>query len=160
MPTTKELLLTQYAACYNEENWFKPLTDVIKDLTEEEFKWKESEELHSIRQLVIHLTFWNERYLYRFKGTPLTDSPDFSKGDPTFDDSDLSKEELLKRFYDIMDDFHNEIKSAPEEKFEEQLFADNAKRGLWWETIHNINIHNAYHLGQMMLIKKQMKLKK
>jgi len=154
MLTTKELLSTQFTATYNEENWFKPLTDVIKDLSEEEFKWKATEEEHSIRQLVIHLNFWNERYLARFKGTPMP-PVHMEERDITFDDNDLSKEELIKKFYDMMSDFKKALDDAPEEKFEESVAAD--RTDLWWEVIHNINLHNAYHLGQIMLVKKKLR---
>ena len=161
MPTTiKQLLVEQYAACYNEESWFKPLKDVIADLSDEKFKWKESEEEHSIRQLVIHLLFYNERYYMRFIGNPLPAvhiSPD---KDTTFDDNDLTKEELLDKFYKVMDGLYEAMKNSPEEKFDERPFNNPDKTWLWWETLHNINIHNAYHLGQMMLMKKQMRLKK
>lgn len=161
MPTTiKQLLVEQYAACYNEENWFKPLKDVIADLSDEEFKWKESVELHSIRQLVIHLLFWNERYYYRFIGTPLPGMRIEPDNDPTFDDNDLTKEELLGKFYKLMDDFQTALKNAAEEKFDEKTFHEPDRHDLWWETLHCINIHNAYHLGQMMLIKKKLRLKK
>ncbi|MBS1495197.1 MAG: DinB family protein [Bacteroidetes bacterium] len=161
MPTTiKQLLVEQYAACYNEESWFKPLKDVISDLSDEEFKWKESEEQHSIRQLVIHLLFYNEKYYMRFIGTPLPAVHIKSDNDPTFDDNDLSKEELLNKFYKVMDGLYEAMKNSPEEKFDERPFSDPDKTWLWWETLHNMNIHNAYHLGQMMLIKKQMRQKK
>jgi uncharacterized damage-inducible protein DinB len=161
MPTTtKQLLLAQFKATYNEENWFKPLREVLEDLTDEEFKWKESEELHSIRQLVIHLLFWNERYYFRFKGTPLPGMKIEPDNDPTFDDNDLSKEELLEKFYNMMDNFLTEISNAPEEKFDEKTFTDIESPDLWWETLHCINIHNAYHLGQMMIVKKKLRAKK
>ena len=161
MPTTiKQLLVEQYAACYNDDQWFKPLKDVLADLSDEEFKWKENEELHSIRQLVIHLLFYNEKYYMRFIGTPLPAVHIESSNDPTFDDNDLTKEELLDKFYKVMDGLYDAMKNAPEEKFDERPFTDPDKTWLWWETLHNVNIHNSYHLGQMMLVKKQMRFKK
>jgi len=159
MLTTKELLTTQFEATYNEENWFKPLKDVLSDLTDEEFKWKENDDMHSIRQLVIHLLFWNERYYNRFKNTPMPPAGPFTDRDPTFDDNDLSKEELIKNFYNMMDGFIKEMKNAPEEKFEERVFTEPDRQDLWWESIHCINLHNAYHLGQMMVVKKQIRNK-
>lgn len=96
----------------------------------------------------------------RFIGTPLPAVHIESDNDPTFDDNDLSKEELLGKFYKVMDGLYEAMKNSPEEKFDERPFNNPDKTWLWWETLHNINIHNAYHLGQMMLMKKQMRLKK
>ncbi|MBS1515985.1 MAG: DinB family protein [Bacteroidetes bacterium] len=156
MPTTKEILLTQFAACYTEENWFNPLTNVLSDLTDEEFIFKDNAQDHSIKELIIHLTFWNERYFHRFKGTPLPPIK-FEGTDITFDDNGLSKDETLKKFYAVMDDFLTELENAPQERFDEKAFKEPERSELWWEIIHNINIHNAYHLGQIMMIKKKFR---
>ena len=160
MLTTKELLTTQLEATYNDDQWFKPLKDVLSDLSEEEFKWKENEDMHSIRQLVIHLLFYNEKYYMRFIGNPLPAVHIDPETDPTFDDNDLTKEELLNKFYEVMDGLIEAMKNAPEEKFEERPFTDPDKTWLWWETLNNVNIHNAYHLGQMMSVKKYLRSRK
>jgi len=158
MPTTiKQLLIEQHAACYNEENWFKPITDVVSDLTEKEFRWKDYEEAHSIRQLIIHLNFYNEKYYMRFIGTPLPAQHISPDNDPTFDDNDLSNEELVANLNKIMGGLLEAMKNAPEEKFDSRPFEDADKTWLWWETLHNMNIHNAYHLGQMVSLKKKMR---
>ena len=54
-----------------------------------------------------------------------------------------------------MDDFLTELENAPQERFDEKAFKEPERSELWWEIIHNINIHNAYHLGQIMMIKKK-----
>jgi uncharacterized damage-inducible protein DinB len=153
-----QILSEQFIACYNEENWFIPLTKALEGLSEEQFVWKEKENLHSVRELVDHLLFWNERYLMRIKDIPLTTMKIEKDNDPTFNIySSLSKDGLIKKLYQVFDEFLDILKNITDEKLDENAFKnfpDNT--GKWWEVFENVTIHNAYHIGQIMYIRKQL----
>ena len=66
--TTKETLLEQFTACYDENGWFVALKNAVKDLTAEQANWKTENLDNSIWEILSHLNFYNEAYLKRFKG--------------------------------------------------------------------------------------------
>lgn len=154
-----QILYDQFIVCYNEEGWFMPLTKALEGLSEEEFTWKESSNTHSIRQLVDHLLFWNERYLMRLKDVPLTAVKIEKDNDPTFNIYDsLSKNELIEKTYKVFDEILEILKNISDERLDENAFKnfpDNTDK--WWEVLENITIHNAYHIGQIVFIRKQFK---
>ena len=60
---TKETLLEQFTACYDENGWFVALKNAVKNLTAEQANWKTENLDNSIWQIVHHLNFYNEAYL-------------------------------------------------------------------------------------------------
>ena len=66
--TTKEILLKQFTACYDENGWFVALKNAVKNLTAEQANWKTENLDNSIWKILAHLNFYNEAYLKRFKG--------------------------------------------------------------------------------------------
>lgn len=153
-----QILYEQFNACYNEENWFIPLTKAFEGLSDEQFSRKTDNNTHSIRQLVDHLLFWNERYLMRIKDIPLETLKIEKDNDPTFNMySGLSKDELIEKLYQVFDELSDIIKNISDEKLDENAFKnfpDNQSK--WWEVFENVTIHNAYHIGQIMLVRKQL----
>ncbi len=149
--TTKDLFIDQFRACYDEENWFAPLNKVLGGLTPAQASWKDGSQNHSILQLVHHLIFWNERYLLRFKELSLPELKE-SKEDLTFEidikDWELTLKELNEVFSELRDSFSN----SDEAKLQSSPFKDSTDP--WYSVIANINIHNAYHIGQIIYIRK------
>lgn len=152
------ILHEQFAVCYNEEGWFIPLKKALEGLNEEQFVWKPDENSHSIRELVDHLLFWNERYLMRIKDVPLDTIKIEKDNDPTFNMYDkLSKDELIKKLYQVFDELSEVLKNITDEKLDENAFKnfpDNKDK--WWEVFENVTVHNAYHIGQIMFVRKQL----
>ncbi len=149
--TTKEFFLDQFSACYDTENWFVPLTSALDGLTVEQAQWKDGSSNHSILQLVHHLIFWNERYLMRFKGLPLSEMKQ-SETDPTFEIDLKDWDKTLDKFNEVFTELREVFKNAPEEKLNSSPFKDSDDP--WYSVIANINIHNAYHTGQIVYIRK------
>ncbi|MBK8550546.1 MAG: DinB family protein [Ignavibacteria bacterium] len=149
--TTKELFLDQFNACYDEENWFVPLIRAIEGLTMEQAKWNDGSTNHSILQLVHHLIFWNGRYLLRFKEFPL---PELEKSteDLTFEIDIANWDSTLRKLNEVFTDLRDAFQNASEEKLQSSPFKDSADP--WYSLIANINIHNAYHIGQIVYIRK------
>lgn len=154
-----EILYDQFIACYNEEGWFMPLKIALEGLTEEQFAWKESANLHSIRQLVDHLLFWNERYLMRLKDVPLIALKIEKDNDPTFNMYDsLSKDELIEKTYKVFDEISGILKDISEDKLDQNAFKDFPENtDKWWEVLENITTHNTFHIGQIVFIRKKLK---
>jgi uncharacterized damage-inducible protein DinB len=84
--TAKGILIKQLKACFNETNWFVTAETALDGLTDEQGNWKAANLDNSIREEVNHLSYWNERWLRRFRGEEIEDAPE---SDATFiDESD------------------------------------------------------------------------
>src|SRR5215470_10448177 len=59
----REVLLEQFKACYDENNWFVALKNALAGVTPEQAAWKPETLDNSIWESVNHLVYWNERYL-------------------------------------------------------------------------------------------------
>ena len=64
----KAILLEQFHTSYSENGWFVALKNAIDGVTAEQSVWKIDGLDHSIRESVIHITYWNERWLKRYRG--------------------------------------------------------------------------------------------
>ena len=60
--TQKQLLIEQFTVTYEENGWFVALKNAIANLTAEQANWKPNGVEHSIRELLMHLNYWNERW--------------------------------------------------------------------------------------------------
>ncbi|MEP6900427.1 MAG: DinB family protein [Actinomycetota bacterium] len=151
---TKEILLEQFTACYDENGWFVALKNAVKNLTAEQAIWKTANLDNSIWEILAHLNYYNFAYLERFKGFDY-DYPK-SNNDETFESSPNITEDAwqaeVERFDSIMSEWRKLLESADESKFNEAVSATN--KSLWASLISHINTHNAHHSGQIVLIRK------
>lgn len=141
----KKVLVDQLKSTHSETGWFVPLNTAIDGVTAEQAKWKDGSGNHSIGQLVYHLLYWNERQLQKFKGEKVDNGP--SSNDETFDQFDEKKwQEVSSKLKSVMTDMENWVSSADEAKLKEH-----------YGTIANIGAHNAYHIGQIVFVRKLQK---
>jgi uncharacterized damage-inducible protein DinB len=151
--TQKEILLEQMAACRNEKAWFVPLSDALDGLTPQQSVWRDGSENHSIRQLVNHLIFWNERWLMRLKGV----EPPKVEGEisATFDSETGDGQEweaVAKRLDEVLGELESELRNVSEEKLAREAFKDAGDS--WYAFLSQLTIHNAYHIGQIVYTRK------
>ncbi len=110
-----------------------------------------SEDTNSIWRLVAHITYWRTRVVNRLTGT---DNP------PPFQDFLLpdhpNKENWKQALLDFEAAYHllrNAIQHFPEDHLEKP---SPRERQTFYELIMGCLQHDAYHLGQMMLLKKSV----
>lgn len=154
----KSILIDQITACYNDKSWFIPLEEILKDLTSKEAAYK-SDGKQSIWSIVNHLIFWNERWLERFETENIIMSNTINN-DETFylDPNCINEHEWKKTLIRLENIFSRWIEAL--EKCEESKLTKvipDYYGAAWWGVVSNLSIHNAYHIGQIMLLKKQMK---
>jgi hypothetical protein len=150
-----ELLAEQFASCNNQKNWFAPLQSALEGLTAVQASMKTENGEHSIWQIVSHLYYWNERLLLRFKGMKPKES--MIDNNATFDAGNSEVTEaswrlLVEKTTAMMDEFESEILNCDQEKMMARVSDEIST--LWYAFLSQTNIHNAYHIGQIVLIRK------
>ena len=150
--TTKEILLEQFTACYDENGWFVAVKNAVKDLTAEQANWKTANLDNSIWEITAHLNFYNEAYLKRFKGIeyvyPTNDNDETFSSAKT--DADWQAE--VEKFDSIMSEWRTLIETASDGKFTQAVSATNQSK--WSSLLAHVNAHNAHHGGQIVVVRK------
>ena len=148
----RKVLLRQFITCYDANSWFVAVRNAVEGLTAQQAAWRPNATEHSIWQTLEHLTFYNYAYFVRFGGEAY-EYP-ISSNDETFTDGGTDEEwaEAVRQFDAVMSNFRELIAAADEGRFAEQVSAENTRS--WGELISDINTHNAYHAGQILLIRK------
>ena len=148
----KGLLLEQFSTCFDQNGWFVSVSNAIEGLNAERAAWKPNGTENSIWESLGHLTFYNFAYLERFKGVNFEYPTD--NNDETFvaGSSDEDWKRDVERFNALMNEWRDLIERANESKFSEPVSQTN--KATWATLISNVNAHNAYHAGQILLIRK------
>jgi len=141
-PTLKSILLEQLKTTHNQKEWFVPANTAVEGLTPEQASWRDGKGNHSIGQLANHLVFWNQEELAKFKGEP---EVKFSgNNDETFNNFDTKKwNATVQQLDQVLTDWEKAVAAADDKKLES-----------WYSIIAHIGTHNAYHIGQIIYIRK------
>lgn len=140
--TLKSILLEQLRKTHNQKDWFVPANTAVEGLTPEQASWKDGSGNHSVGQLTAHLVFWNQDQLARFKGEP---PPKYSgKNDDTFVFDSKKWNAAVQQLDEVLTAWEKAVEAADDKKIES-----------WASTIALIGTHNAYHVGQIIYVRKQ-----
>ena len=141
-PTLKSILLEQLKTTHNQKDWFVDANTAVAGLTPEQASWQDGKGNHSIGQLANHLVFWNQEELAKFKGEP----PVKFSGDnnETFNNFDSKKwAATVQQLDQVLTEWEKAVETADDKKLES-----------WYSIIAHIGTHNAYHIGQIVYIRK------
>jgi uncharacterized damage-inducible protein DinB len=143
-PTTlREVLLAELRSTHTNAEWFVPANVAVKGLTAEQASWTDGKGNHSVGQLTYHLMFWNRQNLARLKG----EKPDKFSGnnDETFDKFDSKTwNETVQQLDEVMNELEKWVETADETKLKESA-----------QVFTHISTHNAYHIGQIIFVRKE-----
>jgi uncharacterized damage-inducible protein DinB len=147
----KDVILEQFLYSHNKNGWFVSFQSAVAGISEEDATWKYSEKDNSIMEIVNHLIFWNRRYLNRFKGV---ESPQMEgTNDSTFKNMNhLGWPDVVDHYDQLMEEWYDAVKACEEEKLDQQVSEEQP--GSWLGTLTSITLHNAYHIGQIVSIRK------
>jgi uncharacterized damage-inducible protein DinB len=138
----RSVLLDQLKSTHNKSNWFVAANIAVDGVTAEQAAWKDKGN-HSVGQLTHHIVFWNERVLMDLNGKKPADFT--GKNDETFDSFDKKAwADVVKRLDAVMTGIEKVVQEADEEKLKKIA-----------GTIANVSAHNAYHTGQIIVVRKQ-----
>ena len=151
--STKKVLLDQFNECYDTNGWFVAVRRAIDGINVEQAAWKEQDDVNCIWETLSHITYYNNAYLQRFKG--LEFEYDISSNDESFSTGEYTEADWqadVARFDAVMTEWRSLIESADDAKFDE--LAPPRNESTWSEIIAAINVHNAHHGGQIVLLRK------
>ena len=141
-PTLKSILLEQFKTTHNKQEWFVPAVQSLDGLTAEQAMWRSDTTLHSIGQLTNHIIFWDNAELVKFNGEkPAAFNGNNDETFATFDKDSWAA--TVKKLDETLTGWEKAIENADETKLQS-----------WYAIIANINTHNAYHIGQILYIRK------
>jgi uncharacterized damage-inducible protein DinB len=142
-PTLKSILLELLRSTHTQADWFVPANTAVEGLTAEQASWTDGKGNHSVGQLAAHIIFWNRRNLARFKGESLEKFN--GRNDETFTSFDDKQwTATVKELDAVMTEWEKAVEAA-----------DEAKLKSWYSTIAHIGAHNAYHIGQIIYVRKE-----
>ena len=140
--TLRSILLHELNTTHNKADWFVPINTAVEGLTAEQASWQPPNGSHSAGQLTYHLLFWNRQNLQSLQGqTPPKFSGNNDETFTKFDDKQWA--DTIKQLDQVMTDLEKLVESADDQKL--------AKIAT---TISNICTHNAYHVGQIVYVRK------
>ena len=146
----REILLEQFNACYDENNWFVSLKTVLDGLTPEQAAWKPHGVENSIWNTLNHIIFWTERWLQRYRGE--LNEPQDVDNDTTFQSDETDWNATLHKLDSVMTEWRDKLEKIDEAKLESPV--NEEYKAPWRSPLAQQNIHNAYHIGQILLLRK------
>src|SRR5215469_16072255 len=141
--TLRDVLLAELRSTHTHEEWFVPVNTAVKGLTADQANWTDGKGNHSVGQLIYHLLFWNRRNLQVLKG----EKPEKFSGnnDETFDKFDAKTwNETVQQLDEVMKELEKWVETADEAKLKEAA-----------QVFTHISTHNAYHIGQIIYVRKE-----
>jgi uncharacterized damage-inducible protein DinB len=141
--TLRSVLLEELKSTHNEKNWFVDADTAVAGLTAEQANWSDGKGNHSVGQLAYHIVFWNQQNLARFKGN--TPEKFGGNNDETFTRFDTRQwAETVRQLDQVMNDWEKAVETMDDKKLAE-----------WAPVISRIATHNAYHIGQIVFVRKE-----
>jgi uncharacterized damage-inducible protein DinB len=143
-PTSvKSVLLEQLRSTHNQAGWFVPVNTAVDGLSAEQAAWTDGKGNHSVGQLTYHIWFWDKEELAKFNGEPPVKYS--GKNDDTFNNYDPKKwDETVKQLDQVLTDWEKAVQAASDSKLNE-----------WASSIAHIGAHNAYHIGEIVMVRKE-----
>jgi uncharacterized damage-inducible protein DinB len=151
--THKEILLEQLASVHDQRGWFVTINDALTGLSPELASWNNGVENHSIWQIVHHLIFWNERWQNKFMGRAIPKMEGDNKSTFSIESSSENWSETLSHIDKVFKQWITLVDQADEARLLQPVI--EGEKDPWYTYLYTIVTHNAYHIGQIVTLRKQ-----
>ncbi|WP_026695698.1 DinB family protein [Peribacillus kribbensis] len=151
MTEIKDILSDQFLANAYDASWYRPFSESVENLTEEQALWKPNENSHSINEIVQHLIYWNQSWQTRYINCSIDASPSIKDNKESFKiPENTTFNDLKETLLDVLLKWDGLLST---EKIESYVIGFSVK-AKWWQILGNSTTHNAYHIGQIIFIRK------
>ena len=142
-PTLKSILLEQLKSTHTKSDWFVCADVAVAGLTPEQANWTDRKGNHSVGQLTYHIWYWNWRNLANIKGEQIEKFG--GNNDETFNKFDAKTwNETVQKMDAVLTELEQIVENA-----------DDAKLAKIAPAIQHISAHNAYHIGEIVMVRKE-----
>jgi uncharacterized damage-inducible protein DinB len=152
----RERIVEQIRLAHDGEPWHgSGLQAILTDVTAVQAASRPIPNAHSIWELVLHLTGWTREVTRRLEGTeagvpPEGDWPPVGVVSPSNWDS--AKQALAEAHRELA----RTVSRAPMERLAARVSGKGDAAETYEEMLHGLTQHDAYHGGQISLLKKAM----
>ncbi len=150
----KEVILEQLRATHDQKAWFVSFNDAVAGMTAENAAMKDPGGTHSVLGIVNHLIFWNGRWLTRLNGGVPPETKTENSG--TFTDSEGGEDQwpaAVKKLNEISLAIIDKVNKSDDSFLSGEAFPGYGAS--WYAMLTQMTIHNAYHIGQIVYLRKQ-----
>ncbi|MBJ8009260.1 DinB family protein [Bacillus mycoides] len=150
MAHAKDVLSDQLLANANDPSWYLPFSDSVERLSEEHAFWTPNEESNSIAEIVQHLLYWNQTWQTRYQKSHVDAVLSIGNNNSFIISENHTFAALKKQLLEVLLRWQELLS---EEKVEREVngYPGHVK---WWAILGNVSTHNAYHIGQIIYIRK------
>jgi len=150
--TRVDMLLKQFDSNWTNDDWGVPLRRALDGVTAKEAAWAPPGGGNTIRQLVQHMNFYNERMLCRLTGEgamPEAESNTATFGEPGDPEDEKGWQAEVARAFDLRDRLRTRIAGFTDEELSKPLGDSSADEllPLWM-------MHDAFHGGQIVVLRR------
>jgi len=150
--TEIERIVDQMDRAYAGDAWHgPPLKSLLDGLLAEDASKHPIQGAHSIWELVLHLTAWNDIMRHELQGEKMEITPE-NDWPSVWDVSEIA----WKRTLDALDESHRRLRTIAAGLRDEQLQEIPVARtkNTRYIMLHGVVQHDLYHCGQIALLKK------
>ncbi|MCM3122926.1 MULTISPECIES: DinB family protein [unclassified Mesobacillus] len=154
MKGVTNIFLEQHDMHFHENEWFASIDQALHGVVAAEAAWTSSGISNSIWQIVNHLIFWNEDVIHRINGTENPQKAEENEttfGNPGNPEDEIEWARTVQRLNEVMNELKTVIADLDDEKLKAPYAAD---RYSIERLLSNIMMHDTYHLGQIVLLRK------
>lgn len=149
------MLLAQMEGGFGGNGWATAAGHALAGLSADQAAWGPAADLHSVWELVNHLTFWKELVTARLHGLPITGGP--IRNPETFGSAVRGDEKAWREAVDRLMGAQAALRAAVASLQDEQLDQPlPGERTLLGDLLSGIILHDPYHLGQVVVLRKLM----
>ena len=137
------VLLEQLRTTHNVKDWYVPVLVAVDGVSADQANWTDGKGNHSVGQLTYHLLYWDRYALADFKGEK---HDKFSgNNEETFNNFDSKQwSDTVHQLDQVLTDWEKAVEAADDAKL-----AKNAS------LIAHVGAHNAYHIGEIVMVRKE-----
>lgn len=129
------------------------LSGALRGVDARQAAWKPAPDRHSIWELSLHIAYWN--YSVRRYFDP-TAKKGFPRSPSDFPDIEDTSEEAWRKDKRLISEQHDKLMLAvlsfPEDRLTEKT--DSGKEWTYSQLLMGVTVHDAYHTGQIQLMKR------
>ena len=145
-------ILKTLSDLYDGRSWTDlSILQVVGDLTAEQANTKPFVQMHSIWRYLDHIVFWREKIIAHLSGHSAPQGDDPIDSAPRIDKSEDAWRHSLNDLRRCQEHLMAVVSALEEGSFEEM---EETFKATNYELIQGIIQHDAYHLGQAMIVKK------